>query len=221
MAATPRTTSRACSNREHPVVTRHGLRSPHAAIPPLRQMPPGTPITKISANVLDISRGQIAIPASPGEKSHSRSPTNAGIEPASQSPQPGKTRNPHRPSPQPRGFVHGRFPDAGPVPRRAAGDGRRPKTFTIHDILDDPTSRYQTFISATGNARLRLNWVDTVEKGDCGRGRRGGGSPRLRRGRSVTGSASRYRLWDRQQLGQFPEVLCCGDLPKFFGPRLT
>jgi hypothetical protein len=33
--------------------------------------------------------------------------------------------------------------------------------------------------------------------------------------------AGRYRLWDRQQLDQFPEVLCCGDLPKFFGPRLT
>ena len=44
-----------------PVVTRHGLRSPHAATPPLRRMPPGTPFTKISANVPVISRGQIPI----------------------------------------------------------------------------------------------------------------------------------------------------------------
>ena len=71
MEATPRATSRARINREHPVVTRHGLRSPHAATPPLRRMRPGTPFAKITANVLDISRGQIPIPASPGEKSHS------------------------------------------------------------------------------------------------------------------------------------------------------
>jgi integrase len=51
-------------------------------------------------------------------------------QPVSPSPQPSKIRNPHRPSPQPCGFVLGRFPYAGPVPRRATGDGRRPKTFT-------------------------------------------------------------------------------------------
>ena len=61
MAATPRATSRARTNREPPVVTRHGLCSPHAATPPLRRMPPGTPVTKIGANRLDISRGQIPI----------------------------------------------------------------------------------------------------------------------------------------------------------------
>ena len=71
MAATPRATSRARINREHHVVTRHGLRSPHAATPPLRRTPPGTPFSKISANVLDISRDQIPILASPGQKSHS------------------------------------------------------------------------------------------------------------------------------------------------------
>ena len=71
MEPTPRATSRARINREHPVVTRHGLRSPLAATPPLRRMHLGTPFTKITANVLDISRGQIPILASPGEKSHS------------------------------------------------------------------------------------------------------------------------------------------------------
>ncbi len=73
MEATPRATSRARTNREHFVVTRHGLRSPHAATPLLRRMPPGTPFTKISANVLNISRCQIPILASPGGKSHSPS----------------------------------------------------------------------------------------------------------------------------------------------------
>jgi hypothetical protein len=34
-------------------------------------MPPGTHFAKISANVLDISPGQIPILVSPGEKSHS------------------------------------------------------------------------------------------------------------------------------------------------------
>ena len=71
MATTTRATPRACINREHPVVTRHGSRSPHAATSSLRRMPPDTPVTRISANGLDIGRGQIPIPASPGEKSHS------------------------------------------------------------------------------------------------------------------------------------------------------
>ena len=73
MEATTRATARARINRGHPVVTRHGLRSPHAATPPLRRMPPGTPFTKISANVLDISRGQIPILASTSAKYHSPS----------------------------------------------------------------------------------------------------------------------------------------------------
>jgi hypothetical protein len=71
MEATPRATSRARINREHPVVTRHGLRSPLPATPPLRRMHLGTPFTKITANVLDISRGQIPILPLPGAKSHS------------------------------------------------------------------------------------------------------------------------------------------------------
>ena len=70
MDATPRATSRARINREHPVVTRHSLRAPHAAAPPLRRMPPGTPFTQISTNMPDISRGQITILAPPGGKSH-------------------------------------------------------------------------------------------------------------------------------------------------------
>jgi hypothetical protein len=71
MEATPPATSRARINREHPVVTRHGLRSPLAETPLLRRMHPGTPFTKITANVLDIGRGQIPILPLPGEKSHS------------------------------------------------------------------------------------------------------------------------------------------------------
>ena len=73
MATTPRPASRACINREHPVVTRHGLRSPHTATPSLLRMPTHTLFTNVSANVLDISRGQIPILASPGEKSRSPS----------------------------------------------------------------------------------------------------------------------------------------------------
>jgi hypothetical protein len=34
-------------------------------------MSPDTPVTRITANGLDIGRGQIPIPASPGEKFHS------------------------------------------------------------------------------------------------------------------------------------------------------
>ncbi len=131
MEATPRATSRARPNRGHPVVTRHGLRSPHAATPPLRRMPPSTPFAKTSANVLDISPGQIPILASPGEKSHSPSSRRFQPQPVPPSPQPSKIRNPHRPSPQPRGFVLGRFPYAGPMPKRTTGDGRHPKTFTM------------------------------------------------------------------------------------------
>jgi len=40
MEATPRATSRARINREHPVVTRHGVRAPDAATPKLRRRPP-------------------------------------------------------------------------------------------------------------------------------------------------------------------------------------
>jgi hypothetical protein len=43
MAATTRATSRNRTNRELSVVTRHGLRSPQAAILPIRRMPRGVP----------------------------------------------------------------------------------------------------------------------------------------------------------------------------------
>jgi hypothetical protein len=46
---------------------------------------------------------------------------NGRTEPAAQPPQPRKTRNPHRPSPQPRGFLLGRFSDAR----------WHPETFTV------------------------------------------------------------------------------------------
>ena len=74
MEATPRATSRARINREHPVVTRHGVRTPDAATPKLRRRPPGTPVANIRLDVLDISRGQMPLPDSSGEKSHSPMP---------------------------------------------------------------------------------------------------------------------------------------------------
>jgi hypothetical protein len=73
MAATTRATSRDRTNREQPVVTRHGLRSPHAATPPLQRMPPGVPFARISATGLNVSRGRFPIHGPPGEKSHSPS----------------------------------------------------------------------------------------------------------------------------------------------------
>ena len=74
MEATPRATSRICTNRERPLVTRHALRSSHAATPPLRRMRPYALFAKISATGLNMSRGQLPIHAPPGEKSHSTSP---------------------------------------------------------------------------------------------------------------------------------------------------
>ena len=74
MEAIPRATSRARTNRERPVVTRHGLRSSHAATPPLRRMRQYTLFAKISATGLNMSRGQLPIYGPPGEKSHSSSP---------------------------------------------------------------------------------------------------------------------------------------------------
>jgi hypothetical protein len=74
MAATTRATSRARTNREQSVVTRHGLRSPQATTSKLRRMPPGMPFAKISATGLDISLGQFPIHGPPDEKSHSPNP---------------------------------------------------------------------------------------------------------------------------------------------------
>jgi hypothetical protein len=109
MAATTRATSRDRTNREQSVVTRHGLHSPPAATPPLRRMPGAYPSPR--------SARQAWISAAASSRSTVRLAknlahqvtTNASAEPGSPSPHPSKTRNPHRPSPQPRGFVHGRF----------------------------------------------------------------------------------------------------------------
>ena len=110
LEATPRATSRICTNRERPLVTRHGLRSSHAATPPLRRMRQYTLFATISATGPNMSRGQLPIHGPPDETSHSTSPRRrqrrAGFAVTSSN----KTSNPHRPSPQPRGFVHGRFP---------------------------------------------------------------------------------------------------------------
>ena len=56
------------------LVTRHGLRSSHAATPPLRRMRQYTLFAKISATGLNMSRGQLPIHGPPGNKSHSSSP---------------------------------------------------------------------------------------------------------------------------------------------------
>ena len=74
LEATPRATSRICTNRERPLVTRHALRSSHAATPPLRRMRPYAPFAKLSATGPNMSRGQLPIHAPPDEKSHSTSP---------------------------------------------------------------------------------------------------------------------------------------------------
>jgi hypothetical protein len=74
MAATTRATTRDRTNREQSVVTRHGLRSPQAAILPLRRMPQGAPFAKIGATGLDMTRGQFRMNGLPAEKSHSPSP---------------------------------------------------------------------------------------------------------------------------------------------------
>jgi hypothetical protein len=74
MEATTRATSRAHTNRELPVVTRHGLRSHHAAKPPLRRMPQYTLSAKISATGLNMSRGQLPFHGPTGDKFYAPSP---------------------------------------------------------------------------------------------------------------------------------------------------
>ena len=74
MEAIPRATPRARSNRECPLVTRHGLRSSHAATPLLRRMRQYTLFATISPTGLNMRRGQLPIHAPPGDKSHSTSP---------------------------------------------------------------------------------------------------------------------------------------------------
>jgi hypothetical protein len=84
MEATPRATSRARTNREQPVVSRHGLRSPHAATPPLQRLLPGAPIAKISATGRNVSRGQFPIQCPLGENLTHQAAANASAEPAPQ-----------------------------------------------------------------------------------------------------------------------------------------
>jgi hypothetical protein len=82
MEATTRATSRGRTNREQPIVTRHGLRSRHAATPPLQRMPQSAPCARISATERNFSRRLFSIQCQPGEKSHSPSrrqrPNRAG-----------------------------------------------------------------------------------------------------------------------------------------------
>ena len=111
MEPTTRATSRGRTNPERPVVTRHALRSPHAiATPPLRPMPPHTPFTKIVTKAPKFSSGQIPIQRGRAVQNLTHDVSAASIDalllPSSPS---AKNRNPHRPSPQARGFVHGRF----------------------------------------------------------------------------------------------------------------
>ncbi len=70
MVATPRTTAPVRSNREHPVVTRHGLRSPDAATLPSRRKSRGTPFVETKTDGLDISRDRSPVTVTAGEQPH-------------------------------------------------------------------------------------------------------------------------------------------------------
>src|SRR5271165_3563113 len=74
METTPRATSSGRTNRERPVVTRHGLRPPHAATPKFRPMTTDTPFDKIVANAPKSSSGPIPIQRPRGAKPHSPRP---------------------------------------------------------------------------------------------------------------------------------------------------
>ncbi len=74
MEATPRAASHALTNREHPVVTRHGLRSSHAETPPFRSLPPCMLLAKTSEKRWHLDRSQIPIKGLNGENSHSPAP---------------------------------------------------------------------------------------------------------------------------------------------------
>jgi hypothetical protein len=69
MEATTRATSRASTNRERPVVIRHGLRSPHAETLQFRRTAPGTSFANTGVKVLNINRIQLPTMYSPGEQS--------------------------------------------------------------------------------------------------------------------------------------------------------
>jgi hypothetical protein len=73
MEPTTRATSHARTNREQPVVTRHGLRSSHAATP-VAANTPRRALRQNQRDRLNISRGQFPIRRPTGEKFHSTSP---------------------------------------------------------------------------------------------------------------------------------------------------
>ncbi len=74
METTPRATSSGRTNRERPVVTRHGLHFPHAATPKFRPMPPHMPFAKIVTEAPKFASGQIPIQRPRGAKPHSLRP---------------------------------------------------------------------------------------------------------------------------------------------------
>jgi hypothetical protein len=71
MAATPRPTPGIRTNREHPIVTRHGLCPPHPATPAFRPMPQRTSIAKRRAEKPDLYRTDRPIHRPSDEKSAS------------------------------------------------------------------------------------------------------------------------------------------------------
>ena len=176
LEATPRATSRAHTNREHPVVIRHGLRSPHAATPPLRRMRPCTLFAKITANGLNMQPPpapdlpsawrQISLTTSLADIQrragyaithnqakleipidHRRNPAGSCMG-GFRTPAPCPTRDLRWPASE--NLHHG-----GPVPRRAAFDGRRPKTFTIAAVQTRGTvSPKRSFAGAAANDRV-------------------------------------------------------------------
>ena len=91
MEAIPRAAPRARTNRERPLVTRHGLRSLHAATSSLRPMSQCTPLAKIRAAGLDISHHQAPIRGQSAKNLTREIPADLTAAPAMPSPRPGKT----------------------------------------------------------------------------------------------------------------------------------
>jgi hypothetical protein len=75
MAATPGTTSGTRTNREHPAVTRHDLRSRHAETPAFRPIAWRMPFAKIRAKALTICRSDLPIHGPPDENISLATPT--------------------------------------------------------------------------------------------------------------------------------------------------
>jgi len=125
----PRAASIGRTNQELPVVTRHGMRSPHAATPPFRPMAPHTPCAKIvTVSRRAVCGSDVGWMRSSHLSLFQHLPADSIAAAAPLSSRTAKTRNPHRPSSRPRGFVLGRFPYAGPCPdqRSAMAGARKP-----------------------------------------------------------------------------------------------